>query len=801
MAIHRLFANRVNRTPDALTVTWVDGIRDEDDLLPDDTAVPVKVATLASTTGANHTFTLQANPGSKFAIQNTNELWLTTALDYNIAASHALTIRITNAIGIILDTAVLVTVVDMSPSIEDADAAAYIALWDDQSTPERRQAIHTYVTGLKAANRWTNVDSRRIHCLHTEQASLIDLRNPALPISTVTGTALFTENRGHTWNGSSNLLDTQVSPVGLTYFTQNACSIFSFSISAEARLVNGDWGVNRSQIGHRNSSNLVKFSLNGGFLPSTSQTGADGQTGIVVTRRTVGGATTVHSLIEGGTVRTDTAASIELRSGTFNVGAVASSTEGLVAESFSTGKIGITMVGGPIDDDAGMQAEITLARALLDSLGSFISPDPPDDELIAELGYTPPFYYGSGIEPTSMIWISPTGSDTTGTGSRLNPYKQLKHACQQHLAPGVAFVLRGGNHVLPAQATSSTHYLGLNVTSGVLAVDGTDTHPIWITFDETDGLHSARVIPTAPCRSWISLSGRENYIIDGIHLEPTTWGAAFGGILATGGSRADCITIRRMLISAVAEDGLKFSQCQGGIYIYDNVIWDVGEEEIDFVAVVPHVADTGTIGKGGIVAYNELYHKGYHTGQGPAMSPTMKAGTTDVLVLANLIYDVATLSTAPYGIGCGAGGGSQGNGTSVHIAGFGTLQADQYEAKRVHHKGNLVYDVSIRAMCNLGAKSCDFDENILERGSLTAILNEQGNGVIVDERPKSINNRYRNNRVVHAAGTTRISNGAGCNFTESGNADYATVALALVDWPWIPGPRWKYGNLYQTNQF
>jgi hypothetical protein len=442
---------------------------------------------------------------------------------------------------------------------------------------------------------------------------------------------------------------------------------------------------------------------------------------------------------------------------------------------------------------AAVNAEATITLRLHVSHFEVVS----GDALLAStgLGYAPKHYYGS-VTPSTYIFYSPTGHDTTGNGSILSPYKTLFRAVQLHNAPGVAFVARGGNHVISA---SGRHYIPLNDPNGALAgrvVDGTPTAPIWFTWHEPDGLHSAKIIATIPSPyGWLSLSSRKNYIIDGMHYDPPTWGASYRCITATGGSRSSAITVRRMKITKVGEDGIKFSQCQGGMYVYDNEIWDVGEEEVDYVAVVPNAVDAGKYGAGGIIAYNEFYHKGYHLGEGPVNTPTVKGGSTDIVVIGNIERDV--IMTAGYGMGLGAGGGT---GPSFFIPGFGTAAGMEYEARRCHHKGNLVYDIVKHAVANHGVKDSDFDENIIEKGSELAIRNTRGTTTIVTQRPLSLNNRYRNNRFVQAPGP-HIENLDGSTSTESGSTDHASVDAAKVGWPWVPGPRWKYAGTHATKAF
>jgi hypothetical protein len=387
-------------------------------------------------------------------------------------------------------------------------------------------------------------------------------------------------------------------------------------------------------------------------------------------------------------------------------------------------------------------------------------------------------------QPTRRLFVSPDGSDAND-GSFDRPFKTSKKGIKA-ATPGTAVVLRGGKHMIPAPSGT-----GLDAVYQLYpAVAGAIDAPCWLTGHEPDGLHAAELISTGNPSSGgiIGLSQRPHWLVDNLFLQTSVWGNTFRGI---GGQKTFGVVMSRLKITGVAEDGIKFNQCQGGVHVLDCEIWDVGEEEVDFVAVVPAPDKAGVPGAGGVIAFNEFYHKGYHTGQGPVATPTIKAGTTDVLVVANWLRDVAKV--AGYGIGAGAGGGSSAGGTVSFLPGWGTVPGDEYEAKRCHHIGNLVEDVADRAFANLGAVDCDFIENLVERGALTPIINDRGAGVLTTMRPYSLRNRYLRTRFVQAAGSSRIINGAGSTMTEEGSLEFPTVAEGRQGWEWEgkTGPRWK----------
>lgn len=88
----------------------------------------------------------------------------------------------------------------------DADVAAYVAKLTTPPSVAERNLLNTLVTGLKSDNVWASLDRIGLLAVETQQAALVDLRNPAKGL-TVGGTATFTANRGYQGDGSTGYLD------------------------------------------------------------------------------------------------------------------------------------------------------------------------------------------------------------------------------------------------------------------------------------------------------------------------------------------------------------------------------------------------------------------------------------------------------------------------------------------------------------------------------------------------------------------------------------------------------------------
>jgi hypothetical protein len=77
----------------------------------------------------------------------------------------------------------------------DAAASAYFAAMTVQPSDTRKGQIDTLVTALKACGAWAKLDILGLHAAHNEQASRINLKNPA-HLATVVGALTFTADRG-----------------------------------------------------------------------------------------------------------------------------------------------------------------------------------------------------------------------------------------------------------------------------------------------------------------------------------------------------------------------------------------------------------------------------------------------------------------------------------------------------------------------------------------------------------------------------------------------------------------------------
>lgn len=148
----------------------------------------------------------------------------------------------------------------------DSDVAAYIAKLTTPPTGTERNLLNSLVTGLKSDGVWALLDRFALLAVETQQASLVDLRNPNKSF-TASGTITFTVNRGWTGDGSTGYLDIGEawSATG-NQFALNSASLGVWCNASGAAGIKGQIGnianSARSQISARSATGNESFQIN-----------------------------------------------------------------------------------------------------------------------------------------------------------------------------------------------------------------------------------------------------------------------------------------------------------------------------------------------------------------------------------------------------------------------------------------------------------------------------------------------------------------------------------------------------------
>lgn len=93
------------------------------------------------------------------------------------------------------------------------ESQAYFDACAVEPTEVRKNLLNNLIISLKDSGIWANIGSLQIYAAHTEQAGLVDLKNP-LHSATNQG-ATFTTDRGFKGNGSSTYIETGITPTSV----------------------------------------------------------------------------------------------------------------------------------------------------------------------------------------------------------------------------------------------------------------------------------------------------------------------------------------------------------------------------------------------------------------------------------------------------------------------------------------------------------------------------------------------------------------------------------------------------------
>lgn len=145
----------------------------------------------------------------------------------------------------------------------DPSAKAIIAAMTTAPSGARKAAINTLVKSLKAGGVWDKLDSLYILAAADSQAALLDWKRLGTS-ATVTNAPTFTADRGYTFDGSTNYLDTAFTPstqgVNMTGSTGTwaVWERTSLAVASTYHGGQGSGGVNhRTLLGPRRTGDVV----------------------------------------------------------------------------------------------------------------------------------------------------------------------------------------------------------------------------------------------------------------------------------------------------------------------------------------------------------------------------------------------------------------------------------------------------------------------------------------------------------------------------------------------------------------
>jgi Ca2+-binding RTX toxin-like protein len=274
--------------------------------------------------------------------------------------------------------------------------------------------------------------------------------------------------------------------------------------------------------------------------------------------------------------------------------------------------------------------------------------------------------------PTTIIWVSPTGSDSN-SGGEFSPFKTIQAAVKM-AKPGTAIMVKEGTY------TENVDLLGRS---------GTADNPIWIV--SADGKGAANIVAASADRPVLLGYGVSNVVIKGFELVGGTEGIKLTQSGTNLTKLVNNVVIEDNIIHGQSIDGIKTAQTVNTA-IVGNTVFDIQTQEgIDNVYM-----------RHGLVANNEVYDVRGLSGI------VVKAGSSNVKILNNYLHQV------PDGIL--VGGFSSGQG-SVFPAGL------TYEAKNLLVQGNMVVDATKHALNAYGAVDSLIMENSLANVSKVSVIN------------------------------------------------------------------------------
>jgi hypothetical protein len=115
---------------------------------------------------------------------------------------------------------------------------------EEQPDDERKGVIDTFILALVDAGVWDKLDCLYVFAAHTQQAALLNWKNPGTFDATIEGTPTFTTDEGFTGNGSDALIDSNFNPTTASSpnISQDDACRFARVLAAGSDSVAAIWG-------------------------------------------------------------------------------------------------------------------------------------------------------------------------------------------------------------------------------------------------------------------------------------------------------------------------------------------------------------------------------------------------------------------------------------------------------------------------------------------------------------------------------------------------------------------------------
>jgi serralysin len=286
------------------------------------------------------------------------------------------------------------------------------------------------------------------------------------------------------------------------------------------------------------------------------------------------------------------------------------------------------------------------------------------------------------LVPLAFLYVQ-AGSPLGGDGSEGKPFATIQ-AATAIAKPGTAVLVRAGTYIEAVKLPSRA--------------GGTATRPIW--YVSAGGAGKAKIVVPKGAKAGIQGLGVKNIAIVGFEIVGGENGVQFSmsgdprrnpAIWHEPAAYVQNVVVRGNILHGQAPgDGVKISQADG-VEVSDNVIYDVADQCVDFVAV-----------NDGTIARNDC------SGARHAAGIFAKAGSRDIRVSANFVHDFPKSNVAGIALG--------GESTPAY---FRPNQND-FEVLRMQVRDNRVEKIAGYPILVQGAKDSTVAENILDSSQTKA---------------------------------------------------------------------------------
>lgn len=144
----------------------------------------------------------------------------------------------------------------------DSDAQILFNAFAVQPNTTRKSVINTLIVTLKADGNWNKLDALWITAAHTQQAALLNWKNPATFTATTVNSPTFTTDRGFSGDGITSYLDLNWNPSGNGVNFRLSADSFGFYCRTDASGTMYDMGTESASPTTDGSSIALKWSDN-----------------------------------------------------------------------------------------------------------------------------------------------------------------------------------------------------------------------------------------------------------------------------------------------------------------------------------------------------------------------------------------------------------------------------------------------------------------------------------------------------------------------------------------------------------